>query len=81
MGFFLCVCTRVASLEEMEAKIFHSYGTGCARGCLTHIMVSRSVDIVMCRRASLCALHRPLTPHVRPLHCVVLTVFLGTFSL
>jgi hypothetical protein len=40
MGFFLCVCTRVASLVVMEAKIFHLYGIECARGCF-----SRSVDV------------------------------------
>jgi hypothetical protein len=32
MGFFLCVCTMVASLVEMGAKIFHLYGVGCAQG-------------------------------------------------
>jgi hypothetical protein len=38
MGFFLCVSTKVASLVEAEAKIFHSYGVGCARGCLALIV-------------------------------------------
>jgi hypothetical protein len=27
-----CVCTRVGSLVEMGAKIFHFYGVECAQG-------------------------------------------------
>jgi hypothetical protein len=46
----VCASSYIASLVEMEAKILHSHGVGCARGMFPLKVDSGCVDVPLCGR-------------------------------